>query len=328
MRFSVVIPVYNVAEYLRGCVDSVLANDCSDCEIILVDDGSTDGVCPGLCDEIAAGRPDLIRVIHQENRGLGGARNTGLEAAKGEYMLFVDSDDTIAPDTLEKLNRAIEVSGADIVAFNLFSDDGAGNLSPIKANFFLEDKPFSLSQRPEFLLSLPSAWSRVWKRELFMKSGIRYPSRVWYEDIRTSSKLFALAGSIYTIDDSFYRYLQRPGSIMNSGSLARNREILDAFDDILSWFEEQGLRDTYSNDLSCLAVDHILLAATVRVARLDPRHPLLDEFTGYMDGHFPGYHTNEYLARLPGLHKLLLKLAKGRHYRMIQLLFRLKDGKG
>ena len=328
MRFSVVIPVYNVAEYLRGCVDSVLANDCSDCEIILVDDGSTDGICPTLCDEIAAEHPGLIRVIHQENRGLGGARNTGLEAAQGEYLFFVDSDDTIVPDALDKLEQAICASGADIVAFNLYSDDGAGTLTPIKANAFLADKSFSLAERPEFLLSLPSAWSRVWKRELFLRSGVRYPSRVWYEDIRTSSKLFALAESVYTMDDCLYRYLQRPGSIMNSGKVERSREILDAFDDILRWFEGHDLRKTYEAELTRLAVDHILLAGSVRVARTDPGHPLLREFAQYMEREFPQYRSNRYIGGLPGLHKLLLKLLEGGHYRLIRLLFRIKDRNG
>ena len=324
MRFSIVIPVYNVAEYLRSCVDSVLANDCTDCEIILVDDGATDGICPALCDEIAAEHPDLIRVIHQENRGLGGARNTGLEAAVGDYLLFVDSDDTIEADTLSKLSAAIDKNGAEIVAFNLCSDDGAGGLTPMKANYFLSDRPFTLEQRPEFLLSLPSAWSRVWKRELFLRTGVRYPSRVWYEDIRTSTKLFAAAQSIDTIDDCLYRYLQRPGSIMNSGALTRNGEILEAFDDILAWFEEQGLAERYSAELTRLAIDHVLLAATVRVARTDAKHPLLKEFGAYMNAHFPGYRSNPYVSRLPALHKLLLKLIAMGQYGLIRLLFKLK----
>ena len=324
MRFSIVIPVYNVADYLRACVDSVLVNDCTDCEIILVDDGSTDGICPALCDEIAGEHPDLIRVIHQENRGLGGARNTGLEAALGDYLFFVDSDDTIEPDSLAKLSAAIEKSGAEIVAFNLASDDGAGHLTPVKANCFRSDSVFCLNDHSEFLLSLPSAWSRVWKRELFIRTGVRYPSRVWYEDIRTSTKLFAAAQSVYTIDNSLYRYLQRPGSIMNSGSLDRNREILDAFDDILNWFEGNGLAERYRNELTRLAVDHILLAASVRVARIDPKHYLLKEFAVYMDARFPGYQSNPYISQLSSLHKLLLKLIGMKQYGLIRLLFRIK----
>lgn len=325
MRFSVVIPVYNVAEYLRGCVESVLANDCRDCEIILVDDGCTDGVCPALCDQYAETYPALIRVIHQENRGLGGARNTGLEAAKGDYLFFVDSDDTIVPDALAKLSAAIDRSRADIIAFNLNSDDGARTLTPIKANAFFAETPFALREHPEFLLSLPSAWSRVWRRELFLSSGVRYPSRVWYEDIRTSTKLFAVADSICTVDDCLYNYLQRPGSIMNSGKTERSGEIMEAFDDILDWFADQSLLETYRRELERLAVDHILLAATVRVARADPRHPLLPALLRYMDEHFPDYLSNGYLTQLPALHKLLVKLIRMKQYRVIRLLFRLKE---
>ena len=324
MRFSIVIPVYNVAEYLRPCVDSVLANDCSDCEIILVDDGSTDGVSPELCDALAAEHPGLIRVIHQENRGLGGARNTGLEAACGDYLFFVDSDDTIEPHSLSKLSAAVERSGAEIVAFDLATDDGEGHLTPVKTSYFHSEEVFSLDARPEFLLSQPSACCRLWKRELFLRTGIRYPSRVWYEDIRTSTKLFAAARSICTVDDCLYRYLQRPGSIMNSAGLDRNREILDAFDDILNWFESNGLAERYRGELTRLAVDHVLLAATVRVARVDPKHHLLKEFTAYMNEYFAGWNTDPHLAQLPALHKLLLKLIAMKRYGLIRLLFRLK----
>ena len=325
MRFSVVIPVYNVQEYLSACVDSVLQNDLQDYEVILVDDGSTDGVCPALCDRYAADHPELIRVIHQENRGLGGARNTGIEQSRGDYLLFVDSDDTIAPNTVSVLTAAIEKSGADIIAFNLYSDDGTGKYTPVTANAFLADAPFRLQERKDFLLSLPSAWSRAWKRSLFLQTGIRYPEKVWYEDIRTSMKLFAAADRIFTIDDSLYRYLQRPGSIMNSAKLERNREILPAFDDLRRWFTERDLFDTYKDELTFLAVQHICLAATVRIARQDPRHPLLAEFSAYLAEHFPDYKACIYLPRLNLLHRLLFRLVNKKRYGTVRALFRLKD---
>lgn len=325
MRFSIVIPVYNVQDYLRGCVDSVLANDCSDCEIILVDDGCTDGVCPALCDKIAAEHPDLVRVIHQENRGLGGARNTGLEAAEGDYLFFVDSDDTISENALEILSKAIDESHADVYAFQLYSHDGEGHKTLIKASEEIRT-PFALKDRPSFLLSLPAAWARIWKRDLFLSTGIRYPSRVWYEDIRTSTKLFAAANSIVSLPDALYWYLQRPGSIMNSGNVLRSGEILWAFDDVLGWFEQQGLRQTYEKELCRLAVDHILLAAVVRVSRVDPRADLLQQLLSYMEEHFADYGENPYLSQLPSLHKLLLMLVHRRKFGMIRLLFRLKGG--
>ena len=95
MRFSVVIPAYNVADYLEKCVASVRAQTCADWEVLLVDDGSTDGVTGKLCDVLGQG-DDRFRVIHQENGGLGTARNTGMEAARGEYLVFLDSDDYLS----------------------------------------------------------------------------------------------------------------------------------------------------------------------------------------------------------------------------------------
>lgn len=325
MRFSIIVPVYNVADYLQGCIDSILANDCTDCELILVDDGSTDGRCPAICDENAARHPELIRVIHQANQGLGGARNTGLEAARGEYVFFVDSDDTIAPESLQVLRDAVERTHADICSFNLRTHDGQGNGETMEVSQQYAG-PFSLAEHPEFLLSLPAAWARIWKRELFLRSGIRYPSRVWYEDIRTSTKLFAVADSIVTLPQALYFYLARPGSIMRSSNVGRNREILEAFDDVLAWFQDCGLFETYRQELCRLAVDHILVAASVRVARIAPQSALLEKFSGYMDTHFPDYRKNPYLKQLPRRHKLVLRLVEGRHYGLLRLLFRLKDG--
>ena len=121
MRFSVVIPAYNVADYLEKCVASVRAQTCADWEVLLVDDGSTDGVTGKLCDALGQG-DDRFRVIHQENGGLGAARNTGMEAARGEYLVFLDSDDYLAPHMLETLRQRIEATHCDVYTFGFFVD--------------------------------------------------------------------------------------------------------------------------------------------------------------------------------------------------------------
>lgn len=324
MLLSIIVPVYNTSDYLEGCVRSIVANDCTGCEIILVDDGSTDGQSPQLCDRLAASYPNLIRVIHQENHGLGGARNTGLEAARGEYLFFPDSDDTITPDALSVIKKALAETGAEIVAFNLCSDDGNGHHTPVQANYCQPQGVFRASDHPEFLLSLPSAPIRVWKRSLFLTSGIRYPSRVWYEDIRTTVKLFALAQSIVALPEYLYLYLQRPESIMRSSNLDRNREILDAFQDLLPWFEAQGLWALYRDVLCRLCIDHAYIAASVRVLRAEPHHPLLAQFRAYLRERFPDYKKNPYLSQLPNARKLAFHLLELRQYRLLRLLFRLQ----
>ncbi len=323
MMISVIIPVYNVEAYLPRCLDSVLKNDLEDCEIILIDDGATDH-SGEICDEYAKRYADRIRVVHQTNGGLGAARNTGIEAAVGDWFLFLDSDDTIAPETLAVLKNTVRTPGVQVVGFQFCSDDGAGSLTPGAVRFPPTDKPFALKDRPDYLLELPSAALRLWNRSLFADTGIWFPSRVWYEDIRTTTKLLGLATGIIVLPDRFYHYLQRQGSIMSNQNLDRNREILEAFEDILGWYRENGLLPQFQKELTALTVEHVLLAASVRVARVDPRHPLLPELRAYTDKTFPDWTSNPYLRELSKPKALVLRLIRGRQYKLLSLLFRLK----
>lgn len=170
MKFSIVIPVYNVKDYLEKCVESVLAQNCDDYEMILVDDGSTDG-SGALCDTLAQRKPDHIRVIHKPNGGLGDARNVGLEQAKGEYLVFIDSDDYIAETMLQELSEKIEETHADIITFG-FRVDNNGDTSAVCIDPLPEDQVFTLESLPELLLALPNAWTRIYKRMLFMETAV------------------------------------------------------------------------------------------------------------------------------------------------------------
>lgn len=325
MLFSIVIPVYNVKEYLRKCVGSILANSFSDYEVLLVDDGSTDG-SDLLCDALVEESGGRVRVFHQENQGPGCARNTGIAAAQGEYLFFVDSDDSLISDALERLAAAVERYQADILAFDFFSDDGEGHLQPMSANRGKADAPFTLAKQPEFLLSVPGVWQRIWRRTLFDK-GVAFPNRVWYEDICTVTKLFALAEKIVILPERPYCYFSRPGSIMNSRVLPRNREIITAMEDVLGWYQEKGLFDQYQKELCALTVEHVLLVASVRVARIDPKSPILQELSSYVSKRFPDFRKNSYIRQLPRLKRLALYLVCHRCYGLLRLLFRLKDGK-
>ena len=324
MTFSIVIPVYNVKDYLERCFRSVLAQGGDDYEIILVDDGSTDGESGPLCDRLAALLPDRCLVIHKPNGGLGDARNVGVERAQGDYILFIDSDDYLLPGLLEALRRKLAESDADIIDFG-FVVDHEGKIRERHFGELPSDRCFSLSEHPEALLVLPSAWRRLYRRSLFLEHGIRYPARVWYEDIRTTPKLFACADRISSIDAPYYGYVVRDGSITRNSNVARNAEILEAFDDLEAWFSARGLWQNYADVFTRLAVDHILLAASVRVLKSDPQHPLLETFQSYMNAHYPNYMSCPYLAQLSAQHKLILRLLRKKRYRAVRALFAVKD---
>ena len=323
MKISIVIPVYNVVQYLPRCVDAILANDTRDTELILVDDGSADGSA-ALCDRYAAEHPALIRVVHRSNAGPGAARNAGIAAARGDWFLFVDSDDRLAPHALTRLREAAAAEDADVISFQFFTEPLSGAPTPRLSGSTPTGCAFSLAQRPDFLLSQPSCWLRLWHRSVFEDNRIAFPDVVWYEDVRTVVKLLAAARRIVNLPDRLYYYLNRPGSIMNNTQLPRNYEIMPAFTDILDWYRERGLFARYENELCALTVQHVLLAASVRVARIDPKAGLLRELREYTEQRFPDWRKNPYLKVMPLGKRLALTLVRLRRFRLLRLLFRLK----
>ena len=288
MIFSVVIPVYNVKDYLPKCIDSVLAQDFTDYEVILIDDGSTDGESGAICDRYAAAHPERIRAIHKPNGGVGEARNVGIDAA-------LEANGVVVKELVDPLPT---------------------------------DRTFTLADTPELMQTMPSPWSRIWRRSLFLDSGVRYPARIWYEDLCTSVKLLALAKSAAFVPDILYYYVDRTNSITRNTNTARNAELFTAFDNLLDWYRENGLFERYYNELSRLAVDHVLLAASVRVLRVDPESELLDRFQDYVQAQFPDYLDNPLLAQLSRSHKLILRLLRQRKYRTVRMLFAVKDKLG
>lgn len=211
--FSIIIPVYNVEDYLAECVESVWKQTFGGYEIILVDDGSTDG-SGALCDDYAQ-KDGRIRVRHQENQGLSAARNTGLEMAVGEYILFLDSDDFYPqPNFLEGLDRAAR--GRDLVLFNYarYTDrllkkmidfpDGSS------AALWLE-----LAERNAYQ---SSAWSKAVKRSVLLENDITFERGALSEDIEWSAKVQLAAKSVALAPECVYAYRVRQGSITKTVS--------------------------------------------------------------------------------------------------------------
>lgn len=210
---SIIVPVYKVEKYIRKCVDSILAQTLHDIEIILVDDGSPDN-CPQICDEYAK-LDDRIKVIHKKNGGLSDARNKGVEAAKGKYIGFVDSDDYIAQDMYETLynlaqsyHADVSVCKAVIVAENenaVFSSSEIVNVM---------EKETALAEMVCKRKFTVNAWNKLYKKELF--DEIKYPKGILYEDLATTYRIINKSKYIVYTPAEKYAYVQRQGSIMNS----------------------------------------------------------------------------------------------------------------
>ena len=208
---SIVVPVYNVEQYLHKCVDSILNQTFRDYELILVDDGSTDG-SSRICDDYKK-IDERIRVFHKENGGLSDARNYGLDHSNGEYIAFVDSDDWIDSVMYESMMNSIIDNDADIsvCGHRVVTVDGRVEETVVF------DEPVLLTgieATKEILKDerMPSfAWNKLYKRSLF--KDIRFPHGRIYEDIAVIYRYFDMAKRVYVLNEVYYNYLRRPGSI-------------------------------------------------------------------------------------------------------------------
>ncbi len=216
---SIVVPVYKVERYLDKCVQSICAQTFSDFELILVDDGSPDD-CPAMCDAWAE-KDVRIRVIHQTNGGLSAARNAGIEVAMGTYLSFVDSDDYIEPDMLERLLSAIEKNCAQMAVCNFRSEDDQGNRTENPPVFDVRDSVIGIKEYWKGYFSPATvyyvvAWNKLYKKELFDR--VRYPVGKRNEDEFVLYSLLSGCERIVCLNYTGYHYVQREGSIMQTGN--------------------------------------------------------------------------------------------------------------
>jgi len=205
-QFSIVIPVYNSKDYLRRCLDSILNQDFSDYEIILVDDGSNDG-SELIVDEY---KKENIIVIHEENSGPAYARNMGLSKTSGKYIWFVDSDDEIERDSLEIMNNILKIENPDILFFNYREVTNNETHFEIryKSDFYegINLIPFKKHLIRNSFNHLTTCCMQVYKRELIKDFVFPSHKEVGYEDTIFCINAFIKANSIRTCNDIFYKY--------------------------------------------------------------------------------------------------------------------------
>ena len=215
-RFSVIVPVYNTQKFLKTCVDSIMGQTYGSFEVILVDDGSTDE-SGTICDSYAEMYPSKISVIHKKNEGLISARRAGLKAAKGEYIFFVDSDDYIRKDALEKVHVIIKGSHPDMVVFNWTYVDETGNNDVREVPCMFDEGSVDKEKFFQAVLTLDmnSIWRKVCRYDLF---DIEKDYSKWYcisrgEDLLQSIPLIFATKKIYYLAEPLYCYRKNLTSI-------------------------------------------------------------------------------------------------------------------
>lgn len=224
MTFSIIIPVYNMEKYLKECLDSVVRQTFKDFEIILVDDGSTDSSA-AICGAFALDYRGHCQVIRKENGGLSSARNAGLDAAKGDWILFLDSDDYISDDLLSVVAEQIHRTQADLYTFNVRRISDSGELQE-KIIYNVENSIESIAndiQKKEYLVDNIlrykdgwEAWNRVYNRNIIENFGLRFvnTNEVFAEDLCFFLDYYLHIDKICKICNVMHYYRRTPDSIM------------------------------------------------------------------------------------------------------------------
>ena len=292
---SIIIPVYNTEKYLRKCLDSVVG---SDAEVICINDGSTDS-----SGEILKEYADSITVIFQENKGVGEARNVGIAASHGDFITFLDGDDYYAPNAVKEMNEELK-DEVDILFFDFVQVTEAGEVIGRMRGRQHEDP----------ILELPSATNKIFRRSLFTERKISFPSRVWFEDLRTIPKLYEGATMRY-VPKGWYMYVQQGGSITHTNPI-RNLEIIDACEDLLDFFGEK------TPEIEYMCLYNEVITSIDRVNLIDKKSDVQDKLLDWFLQNFPDYAENTYFKSMPIKLKAIFSLIITRNWNMLNALLR------
>lgn len=315
-KVSVIIPVYNVENYLRKCLDSLVNQTLKDLEIIVVNDGTTDN-SQEIIDEYVKKFPKKVVSIIQENGGQGAARNTGLLHAKGEYIGYVDSDDYVEENMYEELYKKAKEEDSDIVI--------CGN-NVVKENYdFLSKEEVD----KEFLLGKMAVWNKIYKKNIIVDNKIQFRSKVWYEDLDFTMKVYFSSKKISYVDKPLYNYLLREGSTMNNNNIKRNLELIQAFDSLIDYCKDKKIYNKVKDEIEFLCIYHMYIFAITRVLNTNNNYKakiaIINKFRDYINSNFPNFKQNKYLYLLPKRRKLIYNLINSKFYCIIMGIFKIKN---
>lgn len=323
---SVVIPVYNAEEYLKDCIDSIVNQTYNNMEIILVDDGSSDGSSK-ICDDYAT-LDSRVKVIHRakDSDGPGEARNVGAASAKGEYLLFVDNDDWVSKTLVEKTVGVAEKNDADVVLFHYARiENGIAVDTPSTSVKLPDNTVISAETNPEVIISSWSPVDKLFRLSFWKKNGFEFVIDKYYEDLGTIPKPLTFAERIVQIPDILYYYRIQPKSIMHDHDFekkyADRKYIIDG---LLDYYEKKGIAEKFKTELEYLVIKNMYFYPAREIVYFDPKSKYLNMFRDYAYSKFPKLNKNKYLKQMPANDKLFWFFIKHGMYEMPVFLSKLK----
>ncbi len=319
VKVSIIVPIYKVEKYLKRCLESLVSQTFQEIEIICVNDGSPDQ-SQKIVDEYVEKYPEIVKGYVKENGGVGDTRNYGLDCATGEYIAFVDSDDWVEPEMIEKMYRAAIEQKADLVICDYVVDNIDGGSEMIISGIIKS----STDIFKRVLISPPAPWNKLYKKDLFLKNEIRYPKGLWYEDLATTPRLLMNVHKISHINEALVHYIQREGSIMAT----LNEKVLDIYKSlgvIEEYYKSHGLYQQYKEEIEYLYVQHLISTGLYNWRRFKNGEQYLKKAIAYMNDKFPKWYENVYVKQSSKKEKLALKLVYNQQLTLLKIILFIND---
>jgi len=324
-KISVIVPVYNIEKYIDKNLNSLVNQTYQNIEIIVVNDGTKDN-SEEIINRYLKLYGEKIKYYKKKNGGLSSARNYGLSKSSGKYIIFIDGDDYVEPNLIEKLYNSCKENDSDIAICDIF--DHYENLDKINIyKNFVPENYVSIYDDKRQLLNRFAAWNKIFKKDLFNEKTMRFEEGKIYEDLRLIPKLYLEANKISYVKEPLYHYIIREGSIMTSSGIKKNMDIISAFRDIVDYFKKKNVYDKFKDEIEYLVIDHALIASCVRVVKMSNFKDLkknVEPFIKYVNENFPNYFNNKYYSEITKNKKIVLKLIQMKRFKLLKLILMLR----
>lgn len=316
MSISIIIPMYNVQDYLKECLDSIMTN-VSDYEVLLIDDGSLDNT-GDIAMSYAKKYPTTVFYYYKENGGGNGdAKNFGIPLAKKEYILFLDSDDFLKDKAIDTCNNILEATKADILVFDLevYYSKSRKFINKIYTRDSSEISNF------EYLTgNIVAAWNKVIRKSIIVENHIYFSSKVWYEDLATTPMYINHANKVYYLSESLYFYRQREASIMHQTEYnPKMMDMIKAISRIYDYFKGS----EYQQEIENLCIHHLLFHHSIRLFEFNKKNEIRI-CVSELFNKFPKWRKNKYFKERSFAYRVYCYCVSLRLFSIAKILLRLR----
>ena len=300
-KVSIIVPVYNVEDYIERCLDSLLDQTLVDIEIIIVNDGSTDRSKEKIIPYIDK-YSNKIKYLEKENGGLSSARNFGIPEASGEYIAFLDSDDYVEKDMYEKMYDKAINKQSDMIECDFIWE------YPNKKRIDI-GKTYN-NKKDMIINGRVVAWNKLIKRNIIEKNNLRFPEGLRYEDVEFFYKLVPYINKVSFVHEPFVHYIQRSNSIANTQN-ARTKEIFVVLNNVINYYKDNGIFDEYNEELEYIYARFLLCSSLLRMLKIpdkNERKEAIEETKSNLKKYFPKWGENRIISQDKTLKNVYLKL--------------------